>query len=60
MIPDDLREWIELLRREGELVEVTAEVDPYLEISEIADRTEARRAAPRCSSATCAARRTRC
>ena len=38
MICDDLREWIDLLRREGELVEVTAEVDPYLEISEIADR----------------------
>ena len=38
MICDDLREWIDLLGREGELVEVTAEVDPYLEISEIADR----------------------
>ncbi len=35
----DLREWIALLRAEGELVEVTAEVDPHLEITEIADRT---------------------
>jgi 4-hydroxy-3-polyprenylbenzoate decarboxylase len=35
----DLREWIDLLRREGELVEVDAEVDPHLEITEIADRT---------------------
>jgi 4-hydroxy-3-polyprenylbenzoate decarboxylase len=33
-----VREFIELLRREGELVEVDAEVDPYLEMSEIADR----------------------
>ncbi len=36
---DDLRSWIELLRREGELVEVDAEVDPYLEATEIVDRT---------------------
>src|SRR5579864_3791237 len=34
----DLREWIELLDREGELVRVTAEVDPHLEITEIVDR----------------------
>ena len=34
----DLRAFIELLRREGELAAVTAEVDPYLEIAEIADR----------------------
>jgi 4-hydroxy-3-polyprenylbenzoate decarboxylase len=33
-----LRDFIELLRREGELVETRAEVDPYLEMSEIADR----------------------
>jgi len=33
-----LREFIELLRREGELATVTAEVDPYLEMAEIADR----------------------
>jgi 4-hydroxy-3-polyprenylbenzoate decarboxylase len=35
----DLRSWIDLLRREGELVEIEAEVDPYLEITEIVDRT---------------------
>jgi 4-hydroxy-3-polyprenylbenzoate decarboxylase len=34
----DLRDWVERLRREGELVEVTAEVDPHLEITEITDR----------------------
>jgi 4-hydroxy-3-polyprenylbenzoate decarboxylase len=37
--PADLREWIALLEREGELVRVGAEVDPYLEITEITDRT---------------------
>jgi len=35
----DLRDWIALLEREGELVRVTAEVDPELEITEIVDRT---------------------
>src|SRR6187397_187746 len=35
----DLREWIELLEREGELVRVSAEVDPYLEVTEIVERT---------------------
>jgi 4-hydroxy-3-polyprenylbenzoate decarboxylase len=35
----DLRDWIALLEREGELVRVSAEVDPDLEITEIADRT---------------------
>ena len=35
----DLRDWISLLEREGELVRVTAEVDPDLEITEIVDRT---------------------
>jgi 4-hydroxy-3-polyprenylbenzoate decarboxylase len=34
----DLRDWISLLEREGELVRVTAEVDPHLEITEITDR----------------------
>jgi len=34
----DLRAYIDLLEREGELVRVSAEVDPYLEIAEIADR----------------------
>src|SRR5690349_18239118 len=36
--PRDLREWIALLEREGELVRITAEVDPELEITEINDR----------------------
>ena len=35
----DLRDWIALLEREGELVRVGAEVDPDLEITEIVDRT---------------------
>jgi 4-hydroxy-3-polyprenylbenzoate decarboxylase len=39
MVASDLRSWIDLLRREGELVEVDAEVDPYLEVTEIVDRT---------------------
>jgi 4-hydroxy-3-polyprenylbenzoate decarboxylase len=34
----DLREWIALLEREGELVRVAAEVDPRLEITEIVAR----------------------
>ena len=37
--PSDLRAWIALLEREGELVRVAAEVDPDLEITEIVDRT---------------------
>ena len=36
--PKDLRDWIALLEREGELVRVSAEVDPHLEITEIVDR----------------------
>ena len=39
MPPSDLRSWLDLLRREGELVEIDAEVDPYLEVTEIVDRT---------------------
>jgi len=35
----DLRDWIALLEREGELVRVSAEVDPHLEVTEIVDRT---------------------
>jgi 4-hydroxy-3-polyprenylbenzoate decarboxylase len=35
----DLREWIALLEREGELVRVGVEVDPRLEVTEIVDRT---------------------
>jgi 4-hydroxy-3-polyprenylbenzoate decarboxylase len=34
----DLRQWIALLEREGELVRVRAEVDPHLEATEIVDR----------------------
>src|SRR5918911_2548882 len=37
--PADLRSWIALLEREGELVRVQTEVDPELEITEIVDRT---------------------
>src|SRR5437016_14081808 len=37
--PADLRAWIALLEREGELVRVGAEVDPHLEVTEIVDRT---------------------
>src|SRR5690242_706891 len=36
--PADLREWIALLEREGELVRIGAEVDPDLEVTEIVDR----------------------
>jgi 4-hydroxy-3-polyprenylbenzoate decarboxylase len=39
MVLRDLRDWIALLEREGELVRVAAEVDPDLEITEIVDRT---------------------
>ena len=39
VLPADLREWIALLEREGELVRVAAEVDPHLEVTEIVDRT---------------------
>jgi len=35
----DLRSWIDQLSSAGELVEVDAEVDAYLEITEIVDRT---------------------
>src|SRR5687768_3772472 len=36
--PGDLREWIALLEREGELLRVGAEVDPHLEVTEVVDR----------------------
>jgi 4-hydroxy-3-polyprenylbenzoate decarboxylase len=35
---NDLRDWLDHLRHEGELHEVTAQVDPNLEITEITDR----------------------
>jgi len=38
---NDLRDWLDHLRQEGELHEITAEVDPYLEITEITDRVTA-------------------
>ena len=37
--PRDLRAWIALLERDGELKRIAAEVDPHLEITEINDRT---------------------
>jgi len=36
--PRDLREWIALLEREGELRRISVEADPDLEITEITDR----------------------
>ncbi|MCZ6831657.1 MAG: 4-hydroxy-3-polyprenylbenzoate decarboxylase [Gammaproteobacteria bacterium] len=39
----DLREFIQLLESRGELKRITAEVDPYLEMTEICDRTLKRR-----------------
>ena len=38
----NLRSFLELLRRERELVEVGAEVDPYLELAEVHRRVIAR------------------
>ena len=35
----DLRDFIDLLEKEGELKRITTEVDPYLEVTEISDRT---------------------
>jgi UbiD family decarboxylase len=57
--PADLRAWIALLEREGELVRVSAEVDPDLEITEINDRV-VKAAGRRSCSRTSRARRTRC
>ena len=34
----DLRDFIALLEKEGELKRITTEVDPYLEVTEISDR----------------------
>jgi 4-hydroxy-3-polyprenylbenzoate decarboxylase len=36
--PPDLRAWIDALERNGELVRISAEVDPHLEITEVVDR----------------------
>ena len=38
MAIDNLRDWIKVLEDANELVRVSTEVDPYLEISEIVDR----------------------
>lgn len=35
----DLRDFIQILEQEGDLIRITQRVDPYLEITEIADRT---------------------
>ncbi len=35
----DLRDFIHLLEKQGELKRITAEIDPYLEMTEISDRT---------------------
>ena len=35
----DLRDFIKLLEKEGELKRIQTEVDPYLEVTEISDRT---------------------
>ena len=34
----DLRDFIKLLEKEGELKRISIEVDPYLEVTEISDR----------------------
>ena len=39
MKTSDLREFIALLEQRGELVRISQEVDPYLEMTEISDRT---------------------
>ena len=39
MAYDDLRDWIKKLDKAGELKRITIEVDPILEMAEIADRT---------------------
>jgi len=36
---DDLRDWINKLHKAGELRRIAVEVDPNLEMAEIADRT---------------------
>ena len=39
MIYKDLRDFIKQLEKQGELKRITVEVDPYLEMTEICDRT---------------------
>ena len=38
MVFSDLRDFIKLLEKEGELKRISTEVDPYLEVTEISDR----------------------
>ena len=38
MAYNDLRDWINALHKAGELKRITVEVDPVLEMAEIADR----------------------
>ena len=35
----DLRDFVEALEAKGELIRITTEVDPHLEMTEICDRT---------------------
>ena len=49
MAYESLRDWIAALDRAGELKRVRAEVDPILEITEIADRVSKREAGPNSS-----------
>ncbi|PCH77223.1 MAG: menaquinone biosynthesis decarboxylase [Planctomycetota bacterium] len=46
MAIDSVREWIKVLDDAGELQRISAEVDPYLEISEITDRVSKEDGAP--------------
>jgi len=39
MIYKDLRDFIKQLEKQGELKRISVEVDPYLEMTEICDRT---------------------
>ncbi len=43
---DDLRDWIQILDKAGELKRIRAEVDPILEMAEITDRASKLRGAP--------------
>ena len=48
----NLRDFLDLLRARGEVVEIAAEVDPRLEIAEIHRRVIGAAAGPRCCSGT--------
>jgi len=55
----DLREFIALLEKEGDLIRIKTEVDPNLEITEICDRT-LRAGGPACCSRIPATQRFPC